>query len=34
MGLFSLDLGKPVNVKFYENVPCEVEEGMKKFIVD
>ena len=34
MGVFSLDLSKPLKVEFYGNVPYEVQEGMKKFIVD
>ena len=34
MALFSLDLSKPLKVEFYGNVPCEVREGMKKFIVN
>lgn len=34
MGLFSLDLTKPLKVEFYGNIPYEVREGMKKFIVD
>lgn len=34
MGLYSLDLSKPVMVEFYGYIPCEVKEGMKKFIVD
>ena len=34
MGLFSLDLTKPLRVEFYGNIPNEVKEGMKKFIVD
>ena len=34
MALFSLDLTKPLKVEFYGDVPCEVREGMKKFIVD
>lgn len=34
MGLFSLDLTKPVKVEFYGNIPYEVKEGMKKFIVN
>ena len=34
MALFSLDLSKPVKVEFHGSIPCEVEEGMKKFIVD
>lgn len=34
MGLFSLDLTKPLKVEFYGNVPYEVREGMRKFIID
>ena len=34
MGLFSLDLSKPLKVEFYGDTPCEVKEGMKKFIVN
>ena len=34
MGLFSLDLSKPLKVEFYGSVPCEVREGMRKFIVE
>lgn len=34
MGLFSLDLSKPLKVEFYGNIPYEVKEGMKKFIVN
>ena len=34
MALFSLDLTKPFKVEFYGNIPYEVREGMKKFIVD
>lgn len=34
MALFSLDLTKPLKVEFYGNIPYEVKEGMKKFIVD
>ena len=34
MGLFSLDLTKQLEVEFYGNIPYEVREGMKKFIVD
>ena len=34
MGLFSLDLNKPLKVEFYGNIPYEVREGIKKFIVD
>ena len=34
MGLYSLDLTKPLKVEFYGDTPCEVKEGMKKFIVN
>lgn len=34
MGLFSLDLTKPLKVEFYGDIPYEVREGMKKFIMD
>ena len=34
MGLFSLDLTKPLKVEFYGAVPYEVREGMKKFIIN
>ena len=34
MGLFSLDLSKPLKVEFYGDIPYEVKEDMKKFIVD
>ena len=34
MGIFSLDLSKPVQVEFYGDVPYEVKQGMKEFIVD
>lgn len=34
MGLFSLDLSKPLRVEFYGSIPYDVKEGMKKFIVD
>lgn len=34
MGLFSLDLTKPLKVEFYGSVPYEVREGMKKFIIN
>ena len=34
MGLFSLDLSKPLKVEFFGNIPYEVKEGMKKFIVN
>lgn len=34
MGLYSLDLSKPLLVEAYGEVSCEVREGMKKFITD
>ena len=34
MALFSLDLTKPLKVEFYGDIPYEVKEGMKKFIVN
>ena len=34
MALFSLDLTKPLKVEFYGDIPYEVKEGMKKFIMD
>lgn len=34
MGLFTLDLTKPLKVEFYGDIPNEVKEGMKKFIVN
>lgn len=34
MGLFSLDLSKPLKVEFHGDIPDEVKEGMKKFIVN
>ena len=34
MGLFSLDLTKPLKVEFYGDIPYEVKEGMKNFIVN
>ena len=34
MGLLSLDLSNPVKIEFYGDIPCEVKEGMKKFIVN
>ena len=33
MGLFSLDLTKPLRVEFHGNIPYEVEEEIKKFII-
>lgn len=34
MGLFSLDLTKPLKVEFYGDIPYEVKEGMRKFIIN
>lgn len=34
MGLYSLDLSKPLKVEFYGDIPYEVKEGMKKFVVN
>lgn len=34
MALFSLDLDKPLKVEFYGDVPREVKEGIKKFIIN
>ena len=34
MGLFSLDLTKPLSVEFYGSIPYEVKDGMKNFIVN
>ena len=34
MGLFSLDLTKPLKVEFYGNIPYEVREGIKRFIIN
>ncbi len=34
MGLCSLDLSKSVNVEFYGDIPYEVKEGLKKFMVN
>ena len=34
MGLYSLDLSKPLRVEFYGAIPYEVKEGIKKFIVE
>lgn len=33
MALFSLNLSEPLKVEFYGDIPYEVKEGMKKFIV-
>lgn len=34
LGLYSLDLTKPLKVEFYGHIPYEVKEGMEKFIID
>ena len=34
MGLLSLNLAKPIKVEFYGDIPYEVRESMKKFIID
>lgn len=34
MALYTLDLSKPLRVEFYGNIPYEVKEEMKKFIVE
>ena len=34
MALFSLDLSKPLTVEFYGSIPYDVEEGIKKLIID
>lgn len=33
LGLYSLDLSKPVMIEFYGNVPYEVQEGVKEFMI-
>ena len=33
-GLYDLNLDEPINVEFFGNVPSEVKEGMKNFIVN
>ena len=33
MGLYSSDLTKPLNVEFYGNIPYEVKDGIKRFLV-
>lgn len=33
MALFSLDLTKPLKVEFYGNIPDEVKDGIKRFLV-
>lgn len=32
MGIYSLDLSKPLKVEFHGDIPDDVKEGMKKFI--
>ena len=34
MGLFSLDLSKPVRVEFHGDIPHNVREGMQKYIIE
>ena len=34
MGLFSLDLTKPLKAEFYGDIPSEVKKGIKEFIVN
>lgn len=34
MALFSLDLSKPLRVEFYGNIPYDVKEEIKKFIIN
>ena len=34
MGLFSLDLSKNLKAEFCGDIPNDVKEGMKKFIID
>lgn len=34
IGLYSIDLTKPVEVEFFGSIPYEVEQGVKEFIVD
>lgn len=33
MGMYCLNLSEPVTVEFYGDVPYEVQEGMKEFMV-
>ena len=33
MGLLTLDLSKPIKVEFYGDVPFEVKEGLKKYMI-
>ena len=34
MGLLSLGLAEPIRVEFYGNIPNEVKEKMKRFIIN
>ena len=34
MGLYSLDLTQPLEIVFYGNIPDEIKEGIKKFMVN
>lgn len=34
LGLVSLDLTKTLEVEFHGNIPCDVREDMKKFIIN
>lgn len=34
MGLFSLDLTKPLSVEFYGKIPYDAKKGMEKFIIN
>ncbi len=34
MGMYSLNLSEPIKVEFYGEIPDDVKEGMKKFIIE
>lgn len=34
MGMYSLNLSKPIEIEFQGDVPDEVKEGIKKFIIE
>ena len=34
LGMYSLDLTKPIEVEFHNDMPHEVKKGIEKFIVD
>ena len=34
MGIFSIDLTQPLTVEFYGDIPYEVREGIRKFIIN